>query len=173
MCGVVKKYVADYPSLTTAACLILPAIGWFVHTKVSPHLQIHVGAIDHGLVGEVYLGLAGVAAICGGFAGVIIVFGLTPSSDLFRKFRLDAGERMVANWISVITNSFLAAAVGIVAGTLESLTFHAIGAFVFVAGGLLLAHSSIRSIWILHKLLTLVRNDDAKTQQESYGGFQP
>ncbi len=173
MCGVVKKYAADFPSITTAACVILPMIGWFVHSKASPHFQLNIGPIDHGLVGEVYIGLAGVAAIAGGFAGVIIVFGLTPSSELFRKFRLDAGERMVANWISIITNSFLAAALGIAASTLEALSFHAVGAFVFSSGCLLLLHSSIRSIWILRTLLTLVRNDDRRTQQESYGGFKP
>lgn len=171
MCGVVKKYISDFPSITTAACLIVPAICWYIFSKLN--LKLSVGTIDHGLVGVVYIGLASVAAICGGFAGVIIVFGLTPTSDLFRKFRLDAGERMVANWISIITNSFLAAALGIAAGMLEALDIPIIGAFVFVSGGLLLLHGAIRSRWILRNLLILVRNDDQKAQQESYKGFIP
>lgn len=167
MCGVVRKYVADYPSITTAMCLILPAIGWFAFSKV--YWRPDFGVIEHGLVGSVYIGLAGVAAIYGGFAGVIIVFGLTPTSDLFRKFRIDAGERMTANWISIITNAFLAAAIAILAAVLEVLNFHAGAGFVFASGCLLLLHSASRSVWILRKLLKLVHNDDLKARQDALG----
>ena len=166
-----KKYIADYPSLTTIACLVLPAIGWFVYNKAD--WQIFIGEVDHGLVGAIYLGLGGVAAICGGFAGVIIVFGLTPSSDLFRRFRINAGERMSANWISIMANAFLAAGVAIAAAVLEVINCHTIGGFVFGAGCLLLLHSSLRSIWILRNLLTLVRNDDRTARNEALGRLNP
>lgn len=166
MCGV-KKYVIDYPSITTGACLTLPTISYFAFQKFK--WQLNFGEINHSLVGEMYLGLAAVAAISGGFAGVIIVFGLTPTSDLFRKFRLDAGDRMAANWVSVFTNSFLAAAIAIIATVLEVANFDTIARFVFAAGCLLLLHSCIRSIWILHQLLTLVRNDDEAARNASLG----
>lgn len=162
-----KKYVIDYPGIATAACLLAPLLAWFAFWKLNPHLNF--GEIDHGLTGEIYLGLAGVAAICGGFAGVIIVFGLTPTSDLFRKFRIETGDRLAANWTSIFTNSFLAAALAIIAAIGEVLNFHIAGGFIFGAGCLLLFHSSMRSIWILQQLLTLVHNDDVSARDQSLG----
>jgi hypothetical protein len=171
MWAVAKKYIADYPSITTVACLLVPAAAWFIYQKAD--WRISLKTIDHAAVGVVYVGLGSVAAICGGFAGVIIVFGLTPTSDLFRRFRISAGERMSANWISIITNAFFAAGVAIAAAVLEVLNFHTVGVFVFGTGCLLLIHSFLRSIWILRQLLTLVRNDDRAARNQALGRLNP
>lgn len=119
-------------------------------------------AAELGSIVSVYLSLAAVGAIYAGFAGVIIVFGLTPTSNLFRTFRQNAGERMVANWRSVISTAFLASSLSIASAALESLNYREAGSYVFEVGVLLLFHSAFRSLWILGVLLILVKHDDTR-----------
>ncbi|MFA4083037.1 hypothetical protein ONA92_15175 [Mycobacteroides salmoniphilum] len=158
-----KKVVVDYPGVITTLVVVLPPVFWYIGRRYHwsfDWLIVPTNDLDSGSVVEVYLGLAAVAAITAGFAGVIIVFGLTPQSDLFRRFRREAGAPMVANWVSIMSNAFLAAALSIAAAALEALSHHPVAATLFLTGCLLFTHSASRSLALLKALLILVKNDD-------------
>jgi uncharacterized membrane protein YhdT len=112
------------------------------------------------LIIPIYLGMGALAAISAGFAGVVIVFGITSQSKLFRRFRRRAENRLSATWSSVISLSFVAAALSIVASLFEAAGCYRISGALFLLGCLLLIHSTIRLLWIMHVLLKLVSADD-------------
>lgn len=170
----IKVCVVDYPSVLTAVLIALPAMayGWTrCHHWSFPWLINASHGPDSASVVAVYLGLAAIAAISGGFSGVVIVFGLTPQSDLFRRFRQDAGKRMFANWTSIITCAFLSAALSVAAAALEAVGNHALAATLFAIGCLLYCHSAIRAVAILAMLLRLVDNDDKKAIRAALGNL--
>lgn len=117
-------------------------------------------SLDPSLVSAVYLGLSAVAAISAGFAGVIIVFGLTSESIVFRNFRKKSGNRLAANWTSVIASAFLASALSLAAALIQLLDRPFVANILFELGCLLLLHSAIRSVWVMRLLLQLVSVDD-------------
>ncbi|MBE5451629.1 hypothetical protein [Mycobacteroides abscessus] len=169
---VLKRCFVDHPGLVTSILVIIPAVWWIRSLKNNWSYSWLLGAseaINSGSIVSVYLGLAGVSAISGGFAGVVIVFGLTPQSEIFRRFRRTAGFRMVANWVSIISNAFAAAGLSISAAAMEALSHHSLGATLFLTGCLLFLHSTARCLGILIMLLTLVRNDDETQRRAGLG----
>ncbi|WP_139347694.1 hypothetical protein [Nocardia donostiensis] len=161
------NFVGDWPGVVTGVIVVVAASHAIVARSLGwPWiLPPNAGKVESSVVVSVYLGVASVGAIYAGFAGVIIVFGLTPSSRLFRNFRIQAGARMVSNWISIISWAFLAAGGSLVASFLESIGFRFVASFLFEFGVMLLIHSSIRSVWIMRLLLELVRVDDSAARQ--------
>lgn len=125
-------------------------------------------ALDPSPVSAVYLGLSAVAAISAGFAGVIIVFGLTSESIVFRNFRRRSGTRLSANWTSVIASAFIASALSLGAALVQLLDRPFVANVLFELGCLLLLHSAVRSVWVMRLLLQLVSVDDHnKTSAEN------
>jgi hypothetical protein len=116
--------------------------------------------LDPSGVSAVYLGLSAVAAISAGFAGVIIVFGLTSESTVFRNFRQDSGDRLSANWTSVIASAFLSSALSLGAALFQLIDRPFVANIFFELGCLLLLHSAIRSVWVMRLLLNLVGIED-------------
>ncbi|MCW2092660.1 UNVERIFIED_ORG: hypothetical protein M2328_005940 [Rhodococcus erythropolis] len=163
----IRRVLRDWPGVVTLVLfLVVGACTVAAFVRHWPWLlPFRADELDSSTVASIYLGLAAVGAIYAGFAGVIIVFGLTPTSDLFRTFRLSAGDRMVSNWISVIASGFVGSGLSLSAAVLEVLGSKLMGSALFVIGALLLIHSAGRSVWILTLLLKLVKADDQQAEQ--------
>jgi hypothetical protein len=159
----------DWPGVTTG-CLAGIVV---VHSLVAKYAnwpwmlksyitETGASAVDSQVASAVYLGLSAIAAISAGFAGVIIVFGLTSESKVFRDFRRASGERLSVNWTSVIASAFLSSASSLAAALAQLLDRPFVANMLFEFGCLLLLHSAVRSVWVLRLLLRLVSVDDRK-----------
>jgi hypothetical protein len=109
---------------------------------------------------SIYLGMLGPAAIVAGFAGVVVVFGLTATSDRFRTFRANAGNSLRRTWVSSSLSGFEAVALSVAAALLSVAGLPLLAAYVFEASLLLLLHGSLRLVWILAQMIGVVRADD-------------
>ncbi|MGP5484845.1 hypothetical protein ACTXMZ_17915 [Brachybacterium alimentarium] len=128
-------------------------------------------ADDQSLVQAVYLGMLGPAAIVAGFAGVVVVFGITASSERFKKFRAQAGQSLRRTWVASSLSGFEAVAFAIAAALLSISGFTLMAAFAFEASLFLLLHGAIRLIWILSQMIGIVRADDI-VDTESTNSFK-
>lgn len=121
----------------------------------------------------VYLGLSSGAAILAGFAGVIVMHGLTASSERFRKYRLAAGKTLYANWASISSAGFLSAALSLVAAIVAAGGAGMVGPWIFELALLCAAHGTLRLLWLLRTYFELQGYDDAdehaRTSQASLG----
>lgn len=108
----------------------------------------------------IYLGMLGPAAIVAGFAGVVVVFGITASSDRFKQFRAKAGRSLRRTWVASSLSGFGAVALAIAAALLSVSGLMLEAAFAFEASLLLLLHGAARLVWILSQMIGIVRADD-------------
>ena len=113
-----------------------------------------------GAAQAIYLGMLGPAAIVAGFAGVVVVFGLTATSDRFRAFRANAGDSLRRTWVSSSLSGFEAVGLAVVAALLSVSALPLLAAYVFEASLLILLHGSLRLVWILAQMIGIVRADD-------------
>lgn len=115
---------------------------------------------DQSLMQAVYLGMLGPAAIVAGFAGVVVVFGITASSERFKQFRAQAGRSLRRTWVASTLSGFEAVALAIAAALLSISGWTLAAAFSFEASLLLLLHGALRLVWILSQMIGIVRADD-------------
>lgn len=116
---------------------------------------------------EIYLGMLGPAAIVAGFAGVVVVFGITASSDRFKRFRAQAGGALRRTWVSSSLSGFEAVGFAVAAALLSVSGLLMAAPFAFEASLLLLLHGAIRLIWILAQMIGIVRADDVVSTDEA------
>jgi len=164
-----RAVVRDWPGITTTILTLIVAIHalgakyagwpWMLKRFIT---ELGTSTLDSSIASAVYLGLSAVAAISAGFAGVIIVFGLTSNSEVFRNFRRTSGNRLSSNWTSVIASAFLASGLSIGAALAQINDRPFVANMLFELGCLLLLHSAVRSVWVLRLLLQLLTVDDEK-----------
>jgi len=166
--------LVDYP--TVANVLVLTLVG--VHlltTQWHPDWNIAVRLVEASTESKTLsdltslaLGAATIAAMVGGFAGVVVIFGLGAENDRFRILRQKGGRRLRASWVSVVLVSFVAA-FGSVSAAIVVVAFNAVvGMWIFEATLLLSAHAAVRLTWLLGRLARLVdaSDKDAETQSK-------
>lgn len=107
------------------------------------------------------LGVAGLAALVGGFAGVVIVFGVGTEHPRFRLLRQRGGGPLAANWISVVVDALLSAFMAITAAVTIAAGQGRAGLWLAEVALLLAAHGSIRLVWLLSQLVRVVGAHDA------------
>jgi hypothetical protein len=164
----VRAWAEDYPMLVNLGAGVLLGLYWLA-TRWWPEGSIP-RALGRTVKSEVLLalalGAAGVATMTAGFAGVVIIFGLSGGGPRFRKLRQAGGQRLLANWVSVVavsfTAAFLAVAVGVAA--LADWRQEAVWGFLFVC--LLAAHGAARLVWLLTALAQVVKRTDKDEQIE-------
>lgn len=117
-------------------------------------------AKDQGQVQAIYLSMLGPAAIVSGFAGVVVVFGITATSDRFKQFRAQAGRSLRRTWVSSSLSGFEAVAFAVAAALLSLSGLPFAAPFAFEASLLLLLHGALRLVWILAQMIGIVRADD-------------
>ena len=170
----VGGFFVNFPLALTILILAL-VIVHFLLAIVWPNLNVAAAlAISdvtdpRSTLSALALGVAAVAAMVGGFAGVVVVFGLGSENDRFRLLRTKGGRRLRASWISVVLSSFAAAfgavvsSVIVVASSIES------GLWVLEFCLLVAAHAAIRLTALLAALTQIVdavdREADRKTHE--------
>lgn len=110
-----------------------------------------------------YIGVAGAASLVAGFAGVVVVFGLSGTGHSIRVFRASAGQSLRANWLSVIGTGFSSAALGFAAALMTVLQLRDFAPWIMQIALVLLAHASVRMVWLMKLLIDNVKTDDAQT----------
>lgn len=161
--------IKDRPALVTGGLIIIavlytfaawlwPAVDFFALLRAPPERLDSVVSL--------YLGVAGVAAVGAGFAGVVIVFGLDTQSEKFLDFRSDGREPLTRNWMSVIGSSIVSAALAAGAALSVLLEFGRAGTAMFALAVLLIAHALVRMLWLLRVLMRVVAAGDRATRRE-------
>ncbi|AWB94726.1 hypothetical protein DCE93_02855 [Agromyces badenianii] len=106
------------------------------------------------------LGVAGVSAMVGGFAGVVVVFGLGSENDRFRLLRQKGSQRLRANWISVVLSSFTGAFGALISAVIVVAFGAEPGMWILELCILITAHAAIRLTCLLAGLAGIVDSED-------------
>lgn len=159
--------VQDHPIVITISAFVLVLVHLIlalVGAIPNPWLSLQ-GTKDAGIA--IYLGAASAAAIVAGFAGVVVIFGLTANSSRFRELRLKSGDSLSRNWTSASVSGFAAAGLSLFAAILAGLQFQIASPWIFEWSILLLVHGTLRIMWLLRSLMTVVATDDAAAERKS------
>lgn len=167
--GIVKGFLRGQPFWIDAAILFLVTVH-FVATWLDRVPNVWVAfrePSNQGAAQAIYLGTLGPAAIVAGFAGVVVVFGLTASSERFKAFRASAGKSLRRTWVASTLSGFEAVALSLGAAMLSVAGLTLIAPFAFEASCLLMLHGSLRLLWILSQMIGIVRADDVVATDKS------
>lgn len=158
----------DHPWSVNIALVVLVALHAVPSMLgVIPNVWSALADADAAVATSVYLGFLGAASIVAGFAGVVVIFGLSGESAKFRQFRLVGGLALSRNWISTIASGFLAAGLALVAALLALSGAGAFSPWFFELGILFLIHGSVRLIWLMKGLVHAVAADDALKERQA------
>ncbi|TFC90104.1 hypothetical protein E3T24_00190 [Cryobacterium sp. TmT2-59] len=159
--------VVDNPWAINAVCALLVTIH-AVTTGLGkvPNVWKDFLDADRGLQASIYLGLLGGAAIVAGFAGVVVVFGLSATSIRFRQLRISGGKSLAANWASTSSSGLSATGLSLLASILVPTALLFIAPWLFELAILFIVHSSVRLIWLLRSIIEVVRIDDIAIMRE-------
>lgn len=159
--------IQDHPALVSllafllvAFHLVLAVLGRIPNTWAPLTASADVGI-------SIYLGAASAAAIVAGFAGVVVVFGLTASGVRFRQLRLRGAASLSRNWTSASVSGFAAAGLSLAAAVLASLGAGQWSPWFFEWSMLLLLHGTVRIIWLLRALMAVVQTEDQAADRAS------
>ena len=111
-------------------------------------------------VGDLYIGAAGVVAMIGGFAGVVVIFAMQQGLKRFAILRIRGGESLEANWTHPIALTFIAAALLLTAAYCNLIKQDSAGTWAFELAIVLAGHGAVRLVWLLTRLVTAVRLQD-------------
>lgn len=162
-------FARDQPFRLDAGLLALVVVhGLATQFRLIPNLWEGLAFADPQTdVQALYLGVLGAAAIVAGFAGVVVVFGLSAQSPRFQTFRATAGKTLARIWVASTLSGFEAVAL-CVAATVASLAgFGWLGPWLFELSLLFLLHGTVRLVWILRHLIKIVSADDIKAHVKS------
>lgn len=167
----VVKWFLDHAMAVTALLLLLVIMHFVASIWITP---LDVGRLASGQATDatgnlisISLGMASVAAMVGGFAGVVVVFGLGVESDRFRLFRTLAGHSLRGNWTSVVLSPF-AAAFGSLASAVVVLAGQPAAAiWLLEICCLVCLHAAVRLTVLLWALAILVDTDDQANQERA------
>lgn len=156
---------ANYP-LFVSAVIVATVTVHFIASQSLPVLNV-AAALSDTVAGDAQdtltslsLGVAGVSAMVGGFAGVVVVFGLGSENDRFRLLRRTGARRLRANWISVVLSSFLGAFGAIVSAVIVVGFGTEPGMWVLEVCLLFTAHAAVRLTCLLAGLAGIVDSQD-------------
>jgi hypothetical protein len=165
-------WFANYPLLVSFLIICAVTVHFYV-SRTAPGINVAAALARSGVsdpadtLMSLALGVAGVSAMVGGFAGVVVVFGLGSENDRFRLLRRRGSARLRANWISVVLSSLsgafgsVIAAVVIVGFGIER------GLWVLEVCFLLTAHGAIRLTALLAGLAGIVDSQDEDAEREA------
>lgn len=156
--------VQDQPWVVTS---VLFAVTVAIYLGVAffglPNYWAELAKLEIAEALTLYIGVAGAASLVAGFAGVVVVFGLSGAGHSQRVFRASAGASLRANWLSVIGAGFGSAALGFVSALLAVVQLRELAPWAMQMSLMLLAHASIRMVWLMKLLIDNVKTDDAQT----------
>lgn len=158
----------DHPIVVDGA-LLLVVVAHTVATWLGPvpDLWEPLTKQDESVQSSLYLGFFGAAALVSSFAGVVIVFGLTPQTPRFQRFRVEAGESLARNWTSTSASGFIGAALALAAGIAALSGGAWLAPWLFELAIGLVAHSSVRLVILMRELVDVIRGDDVEAVREA------
>jgi hypothetical protein len=118
---------------------------------------------------DVYIAMLTVAALQASFAGVIVVFGLSTQPSAFRQLRIQAGNELVNNWLSISYSGFISAAMALIATLAQLMGGSEYAPWFFEISVFFCAHGIIRLLWLLKCLIGIVQKDDVHEAQGLHG----
>lgn len=143
--------VKDYPGVVTALAVFAVFAHWVLVRQTSvPALPAKLVFADSAA--SLYLSAAGVVAVLAGFSGVIIVFALSPGVAALEKMRDEGGDRLRANWVSLVSNPVSAALLYLFAGTLATTGKPRAGGWLFELAATLTVLGALRMMWLFRRL---------------------
>lgn len=162
-----KRVLKDHPFYVSLVIFAFVT----AHTTITllniiPNIWTGVLAKNASVAVTLFLGTAAASAILAGFAGVVVVFGLTANGERFRIFRVESGQRLQSNWTSTSAAGFTAAGLSLASSILIVNGPAFLAPWVFEMSLFLMAHGALRTIWILRELVTVVRNEDLAWSKE-------
>jgi len=160
--------VVDHPALLDA--IFLAVVG--LHAAATaiglmPNLWAPLAATDVSAQAGLYLGFFGAAALVSSFAGVVVVFGLTPESLRFRRFRVNAGGSLARNWTWTSSVGFFGAALALAASVAALSGGAWLAPWFLEFAVFLVTHSAVRLVLLLKGLVKVVRADDVAALRQA------
>jgi hypothetical protein len=156
-----QPYIVDLGlAVLVVVHAVVTILGWV------PSAWTMLAAASRGEQAALYLAVLGAAALLSGFAGVVVIFGLSGTTDRFRTFRVKAGPALARNWTSTSIAGFAGAGTALLAAILLYSPWASASPWLFELAVLLVAHSSTRLVWLLRGLIRLVQADDVSTARE-------
>lgn len=151
-----------HPRSIDAFLLMVTAVqAWLVHKGTLPDLWGALpSATNPERVEGLYASALGAAAVVSGFSGVVVVFALTANGQRFQRLRVRGGKALKANWMSATNSGFIAVFAFTFATVASLIGIGQLAPYLFQAGSLLLAHSSLRLLWLLGELSEIVVAED-------------
>lgn len=165
-------YLLDHPSAVTLIVAALVLSHFLASKYWLPQLSpagLFAAVTPKDLptaVAELAIGVAAVAAMVGGFAGVVVVFGLSSEDERFRKVRINASTSLRRNWMSIVTTPLAAAFGSIVAAAFATAWWTSASVWILEVCVLLAAHGAVRLVILLNELVRVVSYADEAAQQE-------
>lgn len=162
----VRSTFTDQPGLVTSILLVLFFVQFWLAQSAIPELSpgylLETSSITDpaNAAMQVALGTATVAAMVGGFAGVVVVFGLSSDDERFREVRQKAASSLRRNWRSVVSTPLLAAFGSLVAASLAAFNQTTSSLWVLEACVLLAGHGAFRLVVVLFELVKVVHAAD-------------
>lgn len=169
---VVGGWIANYPLFATSLIAVVVATHFALSQRwpvlnVALALAQTIAGDAQGTLMALALGFAAVSAMVGGFAGVVVVFGLGSENDRFRLLRRKGSRRLRANWISVVLSSFCGAFGALVAAVIVVGFGTEPGMWVLEVCLLVTAHAAIRLTCLLSGLAGIVDAEDEDHDRSS------
>ena len=164
------SYLLDHPSIVTGGLLSLVLLQWLLSWLWLPWLSPLEWTLEvpegerPAAFSALATGVAGVAAMVGGFAGVVVVFGLSSNDARFREVRLKASTSLRRNWTSIVTTPLFAAFGAIGSAALATSRHETSSLWVLEACVILAAHGALRLVVLLSALVKVVHASDEQTE---------
>jgi hypothetical protein len=175
---VVKRLLStfvDHPTVVTTLLVGIVAVQFTVSALWLHDLDFSLffsqlsANEQRSVLSQLALGLAGVAAMVGGFAGVVVVFGLSSEDARFREVRMKAATSLRRNWTSVVTTPLVAAFGALLAAAAAGAEAFGVCLWTIELCLLLAAHGAVRLVVILRELVKVVhRADEGATRHEQF-----
>lgn len=170
----VGGWLTNYPLIVTGLICAL-VVAHFYAAQVWPWLNVPAALADttagdpQDTLMSLSIGVAGVSAMVGGFAGVVVVFGLGTENDRFRLLRRNGSRRLRANWVSVVLSSFTGAFGALISAVIVVAFGAQPGMWVLEACLFITAHAAIRLTALLAGLAGIVdsTDDDAERTKKT------
>jgi hypothetical protein len=170
MGGKVRGWAEDYPARVNLALVLLVA-AQAVSTLWTDALDLPSRIISHSSPearSAFAVESAAVAGVVAGFAGVIVIFGLSTDTARFKLLRMKGAERLAANWTSIVSVSLLGAFGLVTAGALVMAGSNWVALWTVEGALLITAHGALRLVWLLRSLASVVaaQDDDANNTED-------
>lgn len=166
--GYCSAFVKDHPGEVNLGLLLIVAVH-FALDKIAgfPHIWAMLQSAPLGEQVSIYLAVLSVSAVVAGFAGVVVVFGLSSQPQAFRRLRAQAGSALTRNWISVSNSGFISSGLALISVLVLYSAWKPIAVWFFELAILVCCNGVLRLLWLLKSLIRIVQADDIRlTQQE-------